>query len=129
MREIYSSPRPENIDRLVALFGEHGIETRVTNRSAYKRPSYRRFSYVPGASRANWMYVEVRYANDLTRARALLRDMGIEPLTRHSEVLAASRQPRGKRSPQAVARRVRSLALAILAVALVFVVVKMTISP
>lgn len=126
MREIYSSPRPENIDRLVALFAEHGIETRVTNRSSYRRTTYQRASYSPNANRAEWMYVAVKYADDLPRARELLRDeVGIKPLTRHSEVLEAARQPGKKRSAQAVAKRVRTVALAVLTVAVVFVLVRM----
>ncbi len=126
MREIYSSPRPENIDRLVALFNEHGIETRVTNRSVYKRPSHRRASYLPGAGRSDWMYVEVKYAEDMPRARELLRDeVGIKPLTRHAEELEASRHPSRQRTAQSVARRVRTVSLALLTVALVYVLVKL----
>ncbi|SRR5699024_9246057 len=125
MREIYSSPRTQNIDRLVALFAEHGIETRVTNRSVYKRPSHRRFSYAPHADRSDWMYVEVKYAADMPRARALLRDIGIQPLTRHAEVLEAARRGGGQRNPRAVARRIRTIVLAVLAGALVVLLVKM----
>ena len=45
MRQIYTSPRPENIDRVVALMAEHGIEATVANRSNYNRQSWQRFSY------------------------------------------------------------------------------------
>ncbi len=126
MREIYTSPRPENIDRMVAFFAEHGIETRVTNRSAYDRPSYTRFSYGLSEDRSRWARVEVKHAADLTRARALLREMGIAPLTRYADELEASRQPRRRRSPAAVASLVRTLLLAAVAVAMVVMVMKMT---
>lgn len=125
MREIYTSPRPENIDRVVALFAQHGIETRVTNRAVYDRPSYRRFSYAPGADRSGWARVEVKYAKDMTRARALLREIGIAPLTRYAEELEFSRRPHG-RTPQATVRRVRLITLALLAAALFVLFVKMT---
>ncbi|HET6588447.1 MAG TPA: DUF2007 domain-containing protein [Oleiagrimonas sp.] len=125
MREIYTSPRPENIDRVVALFAEHGIETRVTNRSVYNRPSYQRFSYGASEDRSRWARVEVKYAADLTRARELLRELGIAPLTRYAEVLEASREPRKHRSPEAVARRVRTAVLVVLAVAVVILLVKL----
>jgi hypothetical protein len=45
MRQIYTSPRQENIDAVVALMAEHGIEATVTNRSNYNRPTWQRFSY------------------------------------------------------------------------------------
>ena len=73
MRQIYTSPRPENIDRVVALLAEHGIETSVTNRSNYNRQSYQRFSYSARQdSRDSWPQVWITKADDHTRARALL---------------------------------------------------------
>ncbi len=126
MREIYTSPRPENIDRVVALFAKHGIETRITNRTVYHRPSYQRFSYGPNEDRSRWARVEVKYAADLTRARSLLKEMDIAPLTRHADVLETSRQPHKHHSPKVVARYVRTLLLAALAVALVYMVVQMS---
>ncbi|HEX7342204.1 MAG TPA: hypothetical protein VF269_08005 [Rhodanobacteraceae bacterium] len=124
MREIYSSPRPENIDRVVALFAEHGIETRITNRAVYDRPSYQRFSYGPHASRSNWARVEVKYAKDLAPARALLRELGIAPMTRFAEELEFSRQPQ-QRSPKAVASRIRTIVLVVLVAAVIILFLKM----
>ena len=91
MRQVYTSPRHENVDRVVAYFSEHGIESRVENRSVWKRPSYERFSYRDG-NRAGWPQVWVTHAKDYTRARELLRALGIEPVVRHGEELAVSRQ-------------------------------------
>lgn len=125
MRPIYSSPRHENIDRVVALFAEHGIETRVSNRAVYKRPSYSRFSYSAKTDSSGWPRVEVVHAADLTRARALLRDTGIDPLTRHAEVLAASREIGGDRSKRsAVVMRVRIALFAAIAILLVLTALK-----
>lgn len=125
MRPIYSSPRHENIDRVVALFAEHGIETRVANRAVYKRPSYSRFSYSARTDSSTWPRVEVVRAADLTQARALLREAGIEPLTRHAEVLAASREPGGGRSKRsAIVMRVRIVLFAAIAVLLVLTALK-----
>src|SRR5699024_11990896 len=66
-----------------------------------------------------------KYAADLTRARSLLKEMDIAPLTRHADVLETSRQPHKHHSPKVVARYVRTLLLAALAVALVYMVVQM----
>jgi hypothetical protein len=125
MRPIYASPRPENIDRVVALFAEHGIAATVSNRSVWKRPSYNRFSYSARSDRSTWPCVEVTHSNDLTRARALLREAGIEPLVRHADVLASSREPGSVRSRRsAIVTRVRLLLFVAIAVVLVLLALK-----
>ena len=117
MRRIYSSPRIENVERLVAVMAEHGIATKVTNRRAYDG-SWSRYSYArPGAS-DNWPSVWVKHANDHTRARQLMREIGIEPVTRYAEELAAYRfQKNGGRSPANIAARVRTAVLVAVAIA------------
>jgi broad specificity phosphatase PhoE len=126
MRQIYSSPRQDNIDRVVALLAEHGIETTVTNRSVWKRSSYQRFSYSQQLDdRSGWPQVWINAADDFTPARALLRDIGIEPLTRYAEELAATRQPVDVRRPyQRTASRIRMLVLAAVAGAFVLYVLR-----
>jgi len=117
MRHIYSSPRIENVERLVAVMAEHGIATRVTNRRAYDSKSYKQFSYArPGASE-NWPAVWVTHASDHTRARKLMRDIGIEPVTRYAEELAAFRQRSRSRSPAHVAARIRTAVLVAVCIA------------
>lgn len=119
MRHIYSSPRIENVERMVAVMAEHGIATRVTNRRAYEGSSYKRFSYArPGAS-DGWPAVWVRHASDHTRARQLMRDMGIEPVTRYAEELAAYRfHKAGGGKPVQIAARVRTAVLVAVCIAL-----------
>ena len=92
MRQVYRSPRPENIDRMVALMAEHGIETTIRNRSNYNHPGYRRFSYLePDSARENWEEVWVTHADDYTRAREVMRDLGLEPTVRFELELTQSR--------------------------------------
>ncbi|HEU4857540.1 MAG TPA: hypothetical protein VFS86_09605 [Rhodanobacteraceae bacterium] len=118
MRRIYSSPRVENVERLVAVMTEHGIATKVTNQRAYDRKSYSRFSYARPGHSDNWPAVWVRHAADHTRARQLMRDIGIEPVTRYAEELAAYRfQKNGGRSPTRVASRIRTALLVAVAIA------------
>ena len=107
----------ENIDRVVALLNEHHIESSVTNRSNWNKPSYERFSYTQKReNRDNWPQVWVTHADDYTKARSLLREIGIEPVIRHAEELAAARNPAApevRRQSTAVrARRIVLLALA-----------------
>ncbi|KRE88339.1 hypothetical protein ASG87_06895 [Frateuria sp. Soil773] len=120
MRQLYTSPRQDNIDRVAALLAEHGIATTITNRSNWNRPSYQRFSYSQRReNREGWPQVWVNSADDYSRARALLREIGIEPVVRHGEELALARNPSPELRRQSVAVRVRRIVL--LAVAGAFV--------
>ncbi|HET7266856.1 MAG TPA: DUF2007 domain-containing protein [Oleiagrimonas sp.] len=125
MREIYTSPRPKNVDRVVALLAEHGIETRIRNRTVYDRQTFGGFSYGPGADRSDWERVEVKFAKDLTPARALLKEIGIAPVTRFAEELEISRNPRKKRDRKAFAVRLRSVLLLLVGVAFVIAILTM----
>ena len=125
MRRIYSSPRIENVERLVAVMAEHGISTKVTNRRAYDG-SWSRFSYARPGHSDNWPSVWVNRANDHSRARQLMREMGIEPVTRYAEELAAYRfQQAGGRRPSHIASRVRTAVLVAVAIAVAIYGAKM----
>lgn len=118
MRQIYTSPRQDNIDTVVALMAEHGIETTVTNRSNYNRPTWQRFSYSQRQDRGSWPQVWISSADDYAKARALLREIGIEPLIRHAEELAAARNPTPADLRDRTAARARRIVLlAVLAAA------------
>lgn len=126
MRRIYSSPRIENIERLVAVMNEHGIATSVTNRRVYEGSSYRRFSYARSGFSDDWPAVWITHANDHTRARELMREIGIEPTTRFATELAGYRaQQNGGRSPNRIAAHARTLALIAVAIAVAIYVAKL----
>ncbi|HZX91561.1 MAG TPA: hypothetical protein VFE67_13035 [Rudaea sp.] len=88
----------ENVDRVVAMLNDAGIATSVTNRRAYAGHDYRRPSYAKPPDRETWPQVWVVNADDQSRARALLRDAGVEPPTRFADELA---EARGNVSPEA----------------------------
>jgi hypothetical protein len=123
MRLLYTSPRHENIDRVVAYMAENGVETTVANRSNWNRPSYQRFSYSQrNENRDSWPQVWVSRADDYTKARELLRELGIEPVVKFGEELAAERNPVQSlyvRRQHTVARVRRIALLAILGVFMV----------
>jgi broad specificity phosphatase PhoE len=123
MRMIYTSPRQDNIDRVVAYMAENGIETTITNRSNWNRPSYERFSYSQrNEKRDSWPQVWISRADDYTKGRELLRQLGIEPVVRHGEELNALRNPAQSvyaRRTHTVARARRIVLLAILGVFMV----------
>lgn len=109
----------ENIDRLVAVMAEHGIATKVTNRRVYAGSSYRRFSYARPGHSDEWPAVWVKHASDHTRARKLMREIGIEPVTRYAEELAAYRARKsGVRNPAHIAARVRTAVLIAVCIAI-----------
>lgn len=115
MRQIYTSPRPENIDAVVALMAEHGIEATVTNRSNYNRPTWQRFSYTQQrGDRSSWGQVWITRADDYTKARQLLRDIGIEPVIRYGEELAAARNPTPADRRALTVARVRRIILLVI---------------
>ncbi|HZP66484.1 MAG TPA: hypothetical protein VFB32_09240 [Rudaea sp.] len=95
MRQIYTSPRMENVERVVAMLAEAGIDTSVTNRRAYAGSDYKRPSYAAPAETSAWPQVWVVNAADQPRARALLREAGIEPAVRHAAELARYRGGEG----------------------------------
>jgi hypothetical protein len=91
MRQIYSSPRQANIDRVVQLMAENGIQTTINNRRAYQGADWKRFSYSTKGDRDSWPQVWVVRSEDQTRARQVLREAGLEPATRFADELAAAR--------------------------------------
>jgi len=114
MRSIYTSPRVENIDRVVAMLHEAGIETSVTNRKAWAGHDYKRASYASPPERESWPQVWIVKAEDQPRARALLRDAGIAPATRFAEDLELARNGPAvaAKKRNAIAWRIRLFLLA-----------------
>lgn len=124
MRQIYTSPRQDNIDAVVALMAEHGIETTVSNRSNYNRPTFQRFSYSQRQDRASWPQVWISSADDYAKARTLLREIGIEPVIRHAEELAAARNPTAADLRDRTAARARRIVLLLVLAAAGMVVLR-----
>lgn len=79
MRQIFSSPRIENVQRLEALLVDAGIETRITGINHWKRQKTREFSYSDRSGKQVWPTLWVVRAEDYARARQLLRDEGLDP--------------------------------------------------
>ena len=125
MRQIYTSPRPENIDRVVALMAEHGIEATVANRSNYNRQSWQRFSYTQRQdNRDSWAQVWITHADDYTKARELLRQIGIEPVIRHADELAAARNPTPEMRREHTVARVRRIVMLVVLAACAMVMLR-----
>ena len=121
MRQIYTSPRTENIDRVVALLAEAGIETSVTNRKNYGGHDYKGPSYTAKVDSSTWPQVWIVHSEDQTRARSMLREIGIEPPTRFSAEIAESTAKESSPTQRRVklAWNVRTLLLAAIALIIV----------
>jgi hypothetical protein len=97
VRQIYTSPRIENVERVVSLLAAADIATTVTNRRPWAGHDYKGPSYSTRPDPASWPQVWVVRAEDQPRARALLREAGIEPAVRFAEDLARARRAHGER--------------------------------
>lgn len=84
MRQVFSSPRLENVERVAAMLREAGIEVQILNGRSYKGNRRSNFSYRDdsgGPKPSVW----VTRSDDQPRARELLRDNGLlqaQPSTR-----------------------------------------------
>ncbi|MEO5811915.1 MAG: hypothetical protein ABIU96_02035 [Rhodanobacter sp.] len=125
MRQLYTSPRSENIDRLVTLLAENGIATSVHNRSRYDHPKWKRASYLQRRERRDdWAQVWVTHPDDYTRARVILTGLGIEPFTVHGAELAAARSTSPDARRQNVAARARRIVLLVVLAACVVLMLR-----
>ena len=78
MRQVFTSPRLENVEGVAKLLTAEGIEIKVSNDRGYKQVSRREFSYVQkardgGDQPAIW----VIKSEDYKRARDLLFEAGL----------------------------------------------------
>ena len=114
MRQIYTSPRNENVERVVALLNESDIQTTIRNRRDWQGGQWKRFSYTERGESDSWSQVWVTDSNDQTRAREILRDAGLEPATRFADELAAARAPNDPRRHKSNSMRIRMVLLGLI---------------
>ena len=108
MRQVFSSPRLENVERVAQLLRDDGIAVKVTQRRAYKGGLRGDFSYRDDTRTEPMPAVWVVRSEDQPRARAMLRELGLLDSTRsdtgyrlpafRSEEPAAADDPGRKRA-------------------------------
>ncbi|GAB3388525.1 hypothetical protein [Lysobacter fragariae] len=83
MRQVFSSPRLENVEAVAQMLRDAGIEVRITDGRSYKGSMRSRYSYsdqdVPKPA------VWVVSPNDQLQAREILRDQGLLESTRPTD--------------------------------------------
>ena len=82
MRQVFSSPRLENVERVAALLKQAGIETRITQARSYKGGLRGDFSYRDHVRTDPVPAVWVVKSEDQPAAREILRDAGLLDSTR-----------------------------------------------
>ena len=119
MRQVYSSPRGENVDRVEALLNEAGIATRVVNRDKLNRGRFQKFSYREQGRNQDWPAVQVVSAEDMPKARELLRAAGLMGSTRPDAEAPMPRWEAPGNGPDDMAKRMRRIAMIGVLVALI----------
>ncbi len=122
MRKVFSSNRIENVDQVVKMLEDAGIETRVINGRSYKGGIRGNFSYRE-SERGPMPSVWIVRSEDQPRARAMLREAGLMDSSRNAPDSFIARSfrgtnpdPRGDRSPMRRAFRVKLGLMLVIAV-------------
>jgi hypothetical protein len=77
MRQVFTSPRLENVERVASLLKEHGVDARITNGRSYRGNRRGNFSYRDTANEGPQPAVWVVKSEDQPKARELLREIGL----------------------------------------------------
>ena len=80
MRQVYSSSRLENVERVADLLDQAGIETYLSDGRSYKGNRRRHFSFRDGQQTQPAVWIVK--AEDLSRANEIMREMGLGRSTR-----------------------------------------------
>lgn len=123
MRQVFTSPRLENVEEVAAMLRAEGIEVRITNDRSYRGQRRSHFSYrvdeeAPAPKPAVWII----NADEQPRARQLLREAGLLDSSREGTStylpLSALDDPASDAQARKAKRKVR-IRLGLLAVILV----------
>jgi hypothetical protein len=114
MRQIFSSPRLENVEGVEKLLNDAGIETKLSAGRSYKQFSRREFSYVPSQqdAAAQQPSLWVVKSDDYKRARELLHAAGLLDEAKTSSYVPETLQ--FKAVPPPAKNRIGRLRLALL---------------
>ncbi len=116
MRQIFISPRLENVEAVERLLNEHSVQTNVRQSRSYKGTLRRNFSFRDASRSEPDPSVWVVNPNDFVRARELLRAEGLLDSTRPDDMRLQlpTRQPIVVPRAQLIASRVRLLVIGLI---------------
>lgn len=117
MRQVFTSPRLENVEGVAQLLRDAGVGIKVTDARSYRKVSRREFSYVEqkrdGSSQPS---VWVVNSDDYKRARDLLHGAGLLETAAAPSYVPEALQPKAAEAltPQQKLFRVKLLLLVVL---------------
>ena len=85
MRQVFTSPRLENVEAVAKILTDAGIEVRLTDAQSWNRATKRDYSYSDrtGSSGYKWPAVWVARSGQYSEARRVLKEAGVMlPTTR-----------------------------------------------
>lgn len=85
MRQVFTSPRLENVEAVAELLRAEGIEVRISNDRSYRGNRRSHFSYRDGVESGPQPAVWIVKSEDQPRGRQLLRDAGLLESSRAGE--------------------------------------------
>ncbi len=96
MRQVFSSRRLENVERVAALMRAAGIEIYIANGRSYKGQRRRQFTYRDHLNHDPEAAIWVLKAGDQPQARQILREAGLLESTRdHTGAFIGLPEPSG----------------------------------
>jgi hypothetical protein len=129
MRQVFSSPRLENVERVAQMLEDAGIETRITHGRSYKGTRRGDFSYRDHTREGPMPAVWIVNSEDQVRGREILRGAGLIDTTRagsDSFLPASMHRREQEQKADAGARRAFRLKLGLLAIIAIVIVLAFT---
>lgn len=126
MRQVFTSPRLENVEAVAELLRAEGIEVRITEGRSYRGNRRSNFSYREAENAGPQPAVWILRAEDQPRGRQLLREAGLLESSRNGEgsylPLPARDAGRGMAGKGQRAMRIKLALLALIAIVIGLVV-------
>ena len=132
MRQVFTSPRLENVEGVAQLLRDAGIEIKVSDDRSYRKVSRREFSYVPSQQKEHSTppAVWVLNSDDYKRARELLAEGGLlDDAKTGASYLPETMQlpPRAAATPDARLGRVRMALLFVVGALVLWTILRITV--
>lgn len=123
MRQVFTSPRLENVEAVAALLRDAGIEVKITQPRSYRGQRRSSFTYRESEDAGPQPAAWIVHADDQPRGRQLLRDAGLLDSSRAGEssylplsLLERDKDPHGTAKSRRATRIKLGLLAAIVAV-------------
>lgn len=131
MRQVFTSPRLENVEGVAQLLREAGVDIKVNEGRSYRKVSRREFSYIEQKrDTSNQPAIWVVNSDDYKRARELLHDAGLLETAAAPSYVPETLQAKAAEptTPQQRIFRIKLLLLAVLGAGVLLTLVRFFLS-